>query len=113
MPLITDAQRQEMLANGAARARQQVIDPYPVVKLYTPDAGAVWLLTELAADGNLAFGLCDAGIGAPELGHVQLSDLEKMRGPRGLAVAADTHFVARQSLSAYFREALNNGAVRD
>lgn len=113
MSLITDDQRRQMLANGAARARQQVIDPHPVVKLYTPDAGAVWLLTELAADGDLAYGICDAGLGTPELGHVQLSALEKMRGPRGLSVAADAHFVARQPLSAYYRQALRDGSVKD
>jgi len=113
MFLITDAQRQQLLDNGAARARQQVTDPYPVVKLYTPDAGAVWLLTELAADGNLAFGLCDAGLGAPELAHVALSDLEKMRGPRGLAVVPDSHFAARQPLSAYYRQALRDGSIKD
>jgi hypothetical protein len=113
MSLITDAQRRQLLANGAARARQQAIDPFPVVKLYALDAAAVWLLTELAADGDLAYGLCDAGLGAPELGHVQLSALEKVRGPRGLGVVADPHFVARQPLSAYVAQAQRDGSIRD
>lgn len=113
MSLITEAQRRELLANGAARARQQAVDPYPVVKLHTLDAGAVWLLTELAADGDLAYGLCDAGLGSPELGHVQLSALEQMRGPRGLSVVADPHFVARQPLSAYLAQAQRDGSIRD
>ena len=51
--------------------------PLPVVKLFTPDASATWLLTELdPADPDLAFGLCDLGLGCPELGYVRLSELE-------------------------------------
>jgi hypothetical protein len=113
MPLISDAQRQQLLANGAARARGEAIDPYPAVKLHTLDAGAVWLLTDLAADGDEAFGLCDAGLGSPELGHVRLSALEQMRGPRGLAVVADPHFVPRQPLSAYVAQAQRDGSIPD
>jgi hypothetical protein len=113
MALITEAQRQQLLANGAARARGEAIDPQPVVKLHTLDAGAVWLLTELAADSDQAYGLMDAGLGTPELGHVRLSELEQMRGPRGLSVAPDPHFAARQPLSAYYRQALRDGSIRD
>src|ERR1700722_6053448 len=36
--LITDAERAQLLANGAMRAQGQAIDPVPVVKLFTPDA---------------------------------------------------------------------------
>ena len=54
MTFLTDLQRTQMLANGAARARGEAIDPYPVVKLHTLDAGAVWLLVSLDADGDQA-----------------------------------------------------------
>jgi len=50
-----------------------------VVKLYTPNAGATWLLSELDAEG-IAFGLCDLGLGFPELGYVSLAELEAFRG---------------------------------
>lgn len=113
MSLITDEQRTRMLANGVARARGEVIDPHPVVKLYTLDAGAVWLLTDLDVGGDRAYGLCDAGLGAPELGHVSLAALEAMRGPRGMRVVADPQFRARQSLSAYAAEALRDGSIPD
>ena len=46
-PLITTAQWTELLVNGARSALGEHIDPPPVVKLFTPDAGATWLLTEL------------------------------------------------------------------
>jgi hypothetical protein len=113
MTLLTEEQRGQMLANGAARARGETIDPWPVVKLHTLDAGAAWLLVALDADGDKAYGLCDAGIGFPELGHVSLSALEGMRGPRGLRVAADPHFKARQPLSAYAADAIRDGSISD
>lgn len=113
MTLITAEQRAQMLANGVARARGKTIDPYPVVKLHTLDAGAVWLLVSLDADGDQAYGLCDAGTGFPELGAVSLSALEGVRGPRGMRIVADPHFKPRQPLSAYATAALRDGSIND
>lgn len=36
-PLTTADERAQLLANGAARAAGQSIDPLPVVRLFTPD----------------------------------------------------------------------------
>jgi hypothetical protein len=102
-----------MLANGAARARGESIDPMPVVKLYTPDAPLAWLLTELGADGDRAYGLCDAGTGFPELAEVSLAALASVRGPKGQAIVADPHFTPRMTLSAYAAEALRDGQISD
>jgi Protein of unknown function (DUF2958) len=113
MTLLTDEQRAQMLANGAARARGEASDPFPVVKLHTLDAGAVWLLASLDVDGEQAYGLCDAGIGFPELGTVGLSALEGVHGPRGMRIVADPHFKPRQSLSAYAAEATRDGSITD
>lgn len=113
MTFLTELQRTQMLANGAARARGEAIDALPVVKLYTLDAGAVWLLVSLDADGDHAYGLCDAGTGFPELGTVSLSALEGVRGPRGLRIVADPHFKARQTLSVYAADAARDGAIHD
>jgi Protein of unknown function (DUF2958) len=113
MSFLTDEQRMQMLANGAAHARDVTFDPRPVVKLHTLDAGAVWLLTELDPDGDQAYGLCDAGIGSPDLGHVSLSALQNVRGPRGLRIVADPHFKPRQSLSACLADAQRDGSIND
>jgi Protein of unknown function (DUF2958) len=113
MTFLTNEQRSQMLANGAARARGETHDPLPVVKLYTLDAGAAWLLTELDADEDKAYGLCDAGTGRPELGQVSLSALEGVRGPRGMRIVADPHFKPRQSLSSYLQEAQRDGSIND
>ena len=77
MTLITAAQRQKLLENGRAQReatdrQDQALDFQPVVKLFTADGNATWLLTELNPDIDLAFGLCDLGLGEPELGYVSL-----------------------------------------
>lgn len=101
-PLFTKAQRAQLLANGEATARGDDHDPRPAVKLFTPDAGAAWLLTEIdPADPDIAFGLCDLGLGFPELGAVSLRELTSIRGKLGLTVEPDRHFTARFPLSVY------------
>lgn len=102
MDLITAEQRETMLANGRRTARGETIDPPPVVKLFTPDAGTTWLLTELdPTDPDEAIGLCDLGVGCPELGYVRLSELCTVRGRLGLQVERDRWFIPAASLSAY------------
>jgi hypothetical protein len=110
MTLITRQQFLALLANGRAaqEARKQGrdIDPYPVVKLFTPDASCTWLLTEVdPMDPDRAFGLDDLGQGFPELGYVSLREMEGLRGLLGLAVERDRHFSADKPLSAYAEEA--------
>ena len=112
--LITEQQRTQLLANGQAHAEGRDIDPPPVVKLFTPDAQATWLLTELAPDdGDMAFGLCDLGLGMPELGSVRLSELASIRGPLNLPVERDLYFMPRRTLSEYAALARDNGSVLD
>ena len=113
MDLLNEQQRGELLANGAARARGEDVDPCPVVKLITLDAHATWLLSELAPDGDTAYGLIDLGLGVPEFGHVRLSDLASIRGPNGIPVRQDLHFTARRTLSEYARQAKEDGAIND
>ena len=46
MNLITETLRAQLLANGQQSLDNDDFDPPPVVKLFTPDGGATWLLTE-------------------------------------------------------------------
>lgn len=110
--LITDEERVLLLANGRESMKNADFDPAPMVKLFTPDAGATWLLTEIdPEDYDHAFGLCDLGLGTPELGWVSLQELATVRGRLGLPVERDLHFRAEKRLSAYARDARLAGWV--
>ena len=110
--LITDEQRAQLLANGQHSLDDDGFDPIPVVKLFTPDAGATWLLTEIDPDDDsCAFGLCDLGQGSPELGYVSQEELATVRGRLGLCVERDLHFKATKPISAYARDARLAGRI--
>ena len=109
--IITSKIRKKLIENFATNRERQErgeteIDHWPVVKVFTPDAGATWLLTELDPENELAFGLCDLGLGYPEVGYVSLDDLKRSRGALGLPVERDLHFEATKSLMAYALDAV-------
>lgn len=102
MKLLTESQRKKLIATGARRRTDADFDPHPVVKLFTPDAGATWLLSEIDPDDpDRAFGLCDLGLGFPELGYVSLSELATVRGTLGLPIERDLYFEPESTLAAY------------
>jgi hypothetical protein len=70
-----------------------------------------WLLTELDPDHELAFGLCDLGMGEPELGYVSLTELRTVRGKLGLPIERDLQFDADKTLAAYADEARARGQI--
>jgi hypothetical protein len=114
--LLTPEIRERLLQNG--RLMRQLggtryePDFLPVVKLFLPEAGFAWLLTELDPDEpDIAFGLCDLGIGCPELGYVRLSEIAALRGVLGLRAERDQHFVATKTISAYAEEARRHGGI--
>jgi hypothetical protein len=87
-------------------------DHFPVVKLFTPDGSATWLLTEVDPDDpDRLFGLCDLGLGFPELGYVSLKELIQLRGRLGLPVERDNYFVADKPLSVYAKDARVRGRI--
>lgn len=111
MKLITKEQQSKMLDQGRANAeRAGGIDFPPVVKLFTPDANATWLLTEIDPENpDLAFGLCD--LGHPELGWVSLSELASVRGAFGLPVERDFQFDGKYPISVYAKAARIAGTI--
>ena len=54
----------------------------------------------------MAFGLCDLGLGFPELGYVDVNDLIKTLGWR---LERDMHFTADKTLSEYATAAHDKG----
>jgi hypothetical protein len=119
MKLLTKSIREQLLRNGRAR---RVLDEggrddpdfLPLVKLFTPDAQCTWILTELDPDDpDIAFGLCDLGMGCPELGSVRISELESVRGGLGLPVERDRYFKAIYTISVFARAAWNAAAITE
>ncbi|MGX5806008.1 DUF2958 domain-containing protein [Bradyrhizobium sp. Arg314] len=117
MQLLTRDLREQLLANGRQqqplRGTTGEIDFVPVVKLFTPDAGATWLLTEIdPEDPDIAVGLCDLGLGCPEIGSVSLAELGSVRGRLGLPVERDRQFQPNKTLSEYADEARRHGRIK-
>lgn len=117
MQLFTSEQHKQLLANGTTNRDRQAkglneLDLKPVVKLFTPDGAATWLLTEIIPDEpNIAVGLCDLGMGCPELGYVSLTELSEARGHLGLRIERDLFFSADKTLSEYAEEARLKGCI--
>ncbi|MBB5747061.1 DUF2958 domain-containing protein [Brevundimonas variabilis] len=112
--LIPDTLMTQLVQNGHAHRDNPGLDPRPVVKLFTPDGGAAWLLSQVdPEDNDLAYGLCDLGQGTPELGYVSLTELASVKGPLGLAIERDWSFRAELSISEYARRAVALGTIRD
>ena len=122
--LFTKAMTERLLSNGQARmANPEVADFRPVVKLFGGSAHT-YLISEADPDDNdLLFGLCDTGMGFPELGYIRRSELEGMRFPvhvgglgtsvGGLPLERDKWFKASAPLSAYVNAARRAGRIVD
>ena len=117
MELFTQAQLATLLANGRASAEAvardgDTPDHVPVLKLFTPDANATWLITEIDPDcPDIAFGLCDLGLGCPEIGSLSIAEVSKLRGALGLPVERDLHITLNQPLSVYADRARAAGHI--
>jgi hypothetical protein len=104
MKLFTDAHKQKLLANGRETLKNPAFDPWPVVKLFTPDAGCTWLVTKSdPEEPNRLWVLADLGLGCCEYGTVWLPELLELRGRLGLPVERDLEWKAQGPISAYIR----------
>ena len=111
MDLMPDDIRQRLLANGAAEVET---DHVPVVKFFDPTGAATWLITEMLPDEpDILFGLCDLGMGCPELGYVSLAELQSVKGRLGLGIERDLYFTARFPLSVYAEAARITGGIAE
>lgn len=92
-------------------ARDEIFDPWPVVKLFNPVGAATWIATELDEDGDTLFGLADLGFGCPELGCFSLGEIRAVRLPFGLVIERDSYFDAMAPLSDWTDEARRFGSI--
>lgn len=112
MQLITDEQFDILLENARKSATDPAFDPQPVVKLFTPDGSATWLISAVDPDDpDILEGLCDLGLGCVEFGTVRLSEIRDVRGALGLPVERDVYFVADRPISAYASLAMKMGSL--
>jgi Protein of unknown function (DUF2958) len=115
--MILDCQREQLLANGRINLAHRLEDGNtedfrPVVKLFNPCGAATWLISELDEDGDTAFGLCDLGMGEPEMGYLSLEELASVKLMGGaLYIERDEHFTATKTLGEYAIEARKLGRI--
>lgn len=118
MLLLTQDLCARLIANAAAHheAMQHGLrepDPAPVVKFFNPCGAATWLLSELDADGDTLFGLCDLGFGCPELGSASLTEIAAVTLPLGLTIECDLCFEGRFPLTVYADAARATGRITE
>ena len=118
MKLLTKELREKLLRNGCEQAKVKGTkaekDFWPVVKLFYPAGSSTWLITELdPEDEDVAWGLCDLGMGCPEFGTVRISELESFRGPFELRIERDKFFEAKAPISRYIDAARDAGTITE
>ena len=112
MKLFTPNQYRRLLQRGSLSLRGK--DHFPLVKLFTPDGNATWLLTEIDPDTpDMAFGLCDLGLGFPELGYINLFELTTLGGYLRIPVERDRSFKATRPISVYAQAAKMAWAITE
>ena len=108
MQLLTQDLRARLIANGKTQG-----DHAPVVKFFSPVGAATWLFSELDADGDTLFGLCDLGFGCPEMGSASLAEIAAVKLPFGLTIERDLYFEGRFPLTVYADAARLCGGITE
>ena len=108
MKLILEEHKKKLKANWPLGGQEP-----PVVKIFNPAGASTWLIHSMdPEDEDTLFGLCDNGIGFPELDFVSLSELQEARhkvrimiNGRTLEIPIllerDLHFRPTHSLAVY------------
>jgi len=69
------------------------MDSMVYAKFFTPDSNWTWFVTEYDPIQRLCFGLV-CGF-ENEFGYFSLDEIESVRGPLGLSVERDLHFIPK------------------
>lgn len=113
LPLVHEADWPDLYTNFALDDQDALGDVRPFIKLFTPDAGAKWLIAAAPPDQTeLLYGLCDLGQGFPEAGYVSLDELMALRGPLGLHVERDLWFDPSKTLREYAADAREHQRIQ-
>tara|TARA_R100001244_G_scaffold129949_1_gene101763 strand:- start:352 stop:660 length:309 start_codon:yes stop_codon:yes gene_type:complete len=93
MKLLTKTIKEKMVKNH--NEQDGTKDFKAVLKLFDPTGASNWYLSELNPDNNIAFGLCDLGVGCAELGYVSLDELSTLKVKMGLGIERDLYFIPK------------------
>ncbi|OOQ57373.1 DUF2958 domain-containing protein [Mucilaginibacter pedocola] len=105
MTLFFEDEYDQLLENG--RNFNEASDDKPVVKLFMTNTNCCWLISEINPEyPEIAFGLCDLGMGFPELGFVDLNELRQARGFFRV-LCRDENFEGAYPISVYAEAARN------
>lgn len=108
MMLLTKSDKKKLIFNHTSGDHDKI----PVVKFFCPWTAATWIFTEYDEANRTFFGLCDLGLGSPELGYVTLDGIESVKGPMGLRIERDRHFSpGEKTLNQYAEEASEKGKL--
>ena len=101
--LFTQTQFDLLIRNGSDTSVDR--DYPPVAKLFLTNTDCVWLISELDPEyPEIAFGLCDLGMGFPELGSVSIAEMEECESFFH-QIKQDTAFEGKYPLTVYARAA--------
>jgi hypothetical protein len=78
-------------------SQEKVEDPIVRAHFFDPCGAANWWITEGGVDEDdyLMFGLCDLGMGFPELGYVSINELQAVKGRWGLGIERDLYWTEK------------------
>jgi len=93
MKLLTKAIKEKMIKNHNEQNGSK--DFKAVLKLFDPTGSSNWYLSELDPNTNIAFGLCDLGVGCAELGYVSLDELSNLKVKMGLGIERDLYYTPK------------------
>lgn len=85
----------------------------PVVKWFDQCSNATWLISEVDPDEVLAFGLCDLGMGFPEMGSVSIEEITSIQIYGKPRIVKDKHWRATQGLTQYANDARLAGCIAE
>ena len=104
MKLITKEIEKKLRANVGKGFRNSK----PWLKLFTPFGSATWLISELHDHGEdiHLFGLCDLGMGYPELGYISLNANSEI--PK---VERDIYWEPKADLKLYHTKAVSERGI--
>jgi hypothetical protein len=109
LKLLTSSIRRKLENNYKATLKGET-NIMPPLKIF--GGPGTWVISELEPDGDTLFGLCDLGLGCPELGYVSLRELQSLRVPPfNLPLERDLHFHPTMTLSQYAQVARNNDRI--